>query len=674
MSNSKHELKIAHRMEMGDGAINVRSDGLFEFNLDGMCIRRFHSLASVADGRRLNTRTALCTGIHEEDVDTPWGIGKRLCVNYEEEGLCLEQRLTLISGKRELVASVVLHDNMRITETNFLAPLDNPYPEADERPLFRSLDQRMLLAPYDNDMWTRWEATPLRPGRTSYDVTALFDEISRNGLVIGALDHDVWKNAISCSAWDARSVIAYSGVADASTHDSIPHGTVIGEYVESARFMVGWYDDIRDGMETFADFCVDVRSPLPWDMSVPFGWNSFSGIGRTTLESWEAAADFMQELPEFCNEDGSVYANLDAAFGLDADKRRALVKHFHSRGQKCGTYGGPFLFHKMLENQVIPSSGGVRFKDIVLKDASGRILPAVDGMHALDCTHPAWENYARGIVRNAAEEGFDYLKIDFLSHGALEGVHSDADIRTGRQAYTYGMKIIVDELSRASHTMFLSLSIAPIFPYGYGHARRCCCDSFGHTEDVRYVLNALNFGWWTNRKLYALNDPDHIALYNSVIDGRGPTLFSEARSRYNSAVISGTVMLLSDNYGPDGDSRLIAESKMRAKKLATNAKLNALARSKVAFRPVELSADTAEAYTAHIAGKDYVAVFNFKRQPVCVSLDYKRGAIPDSGYAVDLNRNIGWNYDHTLNVALEPMDSTILEIQVRNAFGCHKNG
>ena len=59
---------------------------------------------------------------------------------------------------------------------------------------------------------------------------------------------------------------------------------------------------------------------------------------------------------------------------------------------------------------------------------------------------------------------------------------------------------------------------------------------------------------------------------------------------------------------------------------------------------------------------------------MCVSLDYKRGAIPDSGYAVDLNRNIGWNYDHTLNVALEPMDSTILEIQVRNAFGCHKNG
>lgn len=662
MAFMKPEVKIEYRMKLGCCAIEVQSDGAFAWLLDGMRIRRFHSQASVVDGRRLNTRTAKRADIRELDVNTPWGPGRTLCVEYCDEDLRLEQHLTLLDSCRELIASVALHDMRKPTETNFLAPLDNPYPEADERLLFRSLDQRMLLAPYDNDMWTRWEATPLRPGRTSYDISALFDEASRNGLVIGALDHDVWKNAISCSAWDARSVMAYSGVADASTHDLIPHGSIVGDSVESARFMVGWYDDIRAGLEAFADYCAAVHPALAWELPVPFGWNSFSGVGRTTLESWEAAADFMGELPEFHGADGVTYVNLDAAFGLDAAKRVELVRRFHARGQKCGTYGGPFLFHRMLGDQIIPGSGGVKFSDIVLKDDSGRILPAVDGMHALDCTHPAWEDYARGIVRNAAIEGFDYLKIDFLSHGALEGAHHNPAIRTGRQAYNYGMRIIVDELKRAPRPMFLSLSIAPIFPHGYGHARRCCCDSFGHTEDVRYVLNALNFGWWTNRKLYALNDPDHIALYNSVIDGRGTTLFSEARSRYNSAVISGTVMLLSDNYGPDGDSDLITASKARAKLLASNPRLNALARSKVAFRPVELGSDTTAIYTADINGKNYVACFNFTHQPVLLVLEAKRGGIPASGHVLDLNRDTCWNYQSVLNIALEPMDSAILEI------------
>ena len=59
-------------------------------------------------------------------------------------------------------------------------------------------------------------------------------------------------------------------------------------------------------------------------------------------------------------------------------------------------------------------------------------------------------------------------------------------------------------------------------------------------------------------------------------------------------------MLLSDNYGPDGNAELIAASKARAKALATNPKLNAIARSKVAFRPVELSSDTTAVYTARI--------------------------------------------------------------------------
>lgn len=290
-------------------------------------------------------------------------------------------------------------------------------------------------------------------------------------------------------------------------------------------------------------------------------------------------------------------------------------------------------------------------------------MPAVDGLYALDCTHPAWEGYARDFIRGVAEEGFDYLKIDFLGHGSMEAKFADPSIRTGRQAYCHGMGILLDELLKQDHPIFLSLSIAPIFPYGFGHARRCCCDSFGHIEDVSYVLNALNFGWWTNGRLYALNDPDHIALYNSVIDGRGPTLMNEARSRYNSAVISGTVMLLSDNFGPDCSKELAENSIQRVREITCNAKLNELARSKVAFRPVELGAETCPVYTAKIGGKYYAAFFNFRREPQTISLEAQRGGIPAIGKVTDLNRDIRWQYTSVLSVALEPMDSAIVEIE-----------
>ena len=148
-----------------------------------------------------------------------------------------------------------------------------------------------------------------------------------------------------------------------------------------------------------------------------------------------------------------------------------------------------------------------------------------------------------------------------------------------------------------------------------------------------------------------------------MIDDRGPTLMSEARSRYNSAVISGTVMLLSDNFGPDCSKELAENSIQRVQEITRNAKLNELARSKVAFRPVELGAETCPVYTAKIGGKYYAAFFNFRREPQTISLETQRGGIPAAGKATDLNRDIRWQYASVLSVALEPMDSAIIEIE-----------
>lgn len=161
----------------------------------------------------------------------------------------------------ELTVQVKLHDTRGKTATRFLAPVVTPYPTWDERTLFLSLDQKMLVVPYDNDMWSRYESAVPACGRESYDVTALYDERTQEGFVLGALDFSVWKNAIRWLHNDARSIQAYCGAAGTGTHDVCPHGLVCGEWVESSRFVMFWCDSHRDGMEHYGDLYAALVPP-----------------------------------------------------------------------------------------------------------------------------------------------------------------------------------------------------------------------------------------------------------------------------------------------------------------------------------------------------------------------------------------------------------------------------
>ena len=60
------------------------------------------------------------------------------------------------------------------------------------------------------------------------------------------------------------------------------------------------------------------------------------------------------------------------------------------------------------------------------------------------------------------------------------------------QAYNAGMKFIRDQVGGS---MFISESIAPLFPYQYAHARRVSGDTEGHAAGLtrgsaQYELNS----------------------------------------------------------------------------------------------------------------------------------------------------------------------------------------
>ena len=134
--------------------------------------------------------------------------------------------------------------------------------------------------------------------------------------------------------------------------------------------------------------------------------------------------------------------------------------------------------------------------------------------------------------------GIDYLKIDFLTHASLEGVHYDTNVVTGMQAYNVAMQNIYNTVG---NRMFISESIAPLFPYQYGHSRRIACDA-GASRSIAKHRITLEFqsptaGGSTGSTTF--NDPDLM-----VFDG--PTT-NENQSRLISGAITG-LFLNGDSY------------------------------------------------------------------------------------------------------------------------------
>ena len=309
--------KVECVCERGLAKAELLGNGICRYYQKGTFIRAFYSEGKTADGQVIRTKDASLEGYSCEEGTDKLGAYHRMTARYCHGALRLHQMVTAYDGG-ELTVQVKLHDTRGKTATRFLAPVVTPYPTWDERTLFLSLDQKMLVVPYDNDMWSRYESAVPACGRESYDVTALYDERTQEGFVLGALDFSVWKNAIRWLHNDARSIQAYCGAAGTGTHDVCPHGLVCGEWVESSRFVMFWCDSIRDGMEHYGDLYAALVPPRPWRKgSVPFGWNSYSAVGQgLQLSHWEQAGEFIRTaLPNFCGEPGETFINLDGALG-----------------------------------------------------------------------------------------------------------------------------------------------------------------------------------------------------------------------------------------------------------------------------------------------------------------------------------------------------------------------
>ncbi|WP_308635745.1 alpha-amylase family protein [Paenibacillus silvisoli] len=556
----------ANRMIVDNGLLRIESNlrtGTLSYQWkDGSALRDLFSEVTVGSER---LRTTAYSG-HQvvagsiQSIEDGFGKGVSWCVEHAmADRPVLRQHFSVYENHPYTFVELQAEQELE-WETNDMTPLaalrNDGTCLAFGQP--SAGDVRVLFVPFDNDKWVRYGSYPIPCAVESCEATAIYNAESRHGFVLGSVTHDFWKTGLQVEGTfvgEVAQLRVFGGLSGMQTRDTVPHGSARGKLNVSPRIFVGYFEDYREGMEAYGRANAVVAPMLPWDGGVPFGWNSWSAVmSKLDFDVYTHTSDFIkQELnnggDEFVGTE-SVYVNFDSFWDrLSAEELREAVRRVKANGQKPGIYCSPFAYWgKDPERPLEGYEEQYRYRDILLKDDAGNLLPTLDGAYAIDISHPAAIERIRRKLDSFVELGFDYVKADFLSHGALEGRHYDPAVRTGIEAYNRGMAVIRDTLApeRIGRPFFINLSIAPLFPHGYAHSRRISCDAFGLIGDTEYMLNALTYGWWINDTLYRYNDPDHTVLYKS--DNQRASAWHEGRSRLTASVIAGTSLLLGDDY------------------------------------------------------------------------------------------------------------------------------
>lgn len=474
----------------------------------------------------------------------------------------------------------VIAIRLAAAEVNYLSPLNTGYIASAGK---------VLNVPFDNDMWFRYDAPAFdKADFTGCEVTSIFDE--KSGIVVGSLEQDVWKTGIRVQN---NTLKVFCGYTDSlRTHDGKAHGKVqaIDGYCNSAPIFIGYNKDWRKAMEVYAQTNKSFQPAYvsKWKAATPICWNSW-GVMMTKVDYTKAkgVVDFFHDsCTGYRTADKTLYIDLDSYWdNMNPSQLKEFASYCKMKGFKPGIYWAPFVDWGKYDRPV--EGGDYRYKD-TWTTQDGQPVD-LDGGRAMDPTHPATRQRIIHFMRLFKEWGYEMVKIDFLSHGALEGDHFyDPAVTTGMQAFRKGMEWVD---SVAGDKMLLYAAISPnLATSRYVHMRRIACDAFNSIENTEYTLNSTAYGWWQSY-IYPYMDADHIVFKDAS--------FNANKARLASALVTGSVVT-GDDYSADGPWKAVAMQLLQDKDLL------AITKTGKSFRPVEGN---------RVFMKDgYVAIFNYDKE------------------------------------------------------------
>lgn len=626
----------------GKWSATVSDDGYTTMSFNGTAmLSSTYATANYTIGTSsgsISTKGVKHSSLSQANITDEFGSGKRVTIAYTN-GTATLTRIISLYDNYAIAQAVVSANNGAVIQSNNISPI---FTESQSTP-FSSSNKKMIFVPYDNDDYTEFAPLAFSTERTSHEVTAIFDAGSAigYGFVVGSIDHDKWKSAIKVQGTtnNINKLQCLSGYTAMTTRDgSNPHGYVKGTNVESARYMMGLFSDWRQGMNTFADLNVIVAPRAQWANGNPMGWNSWGALKENiSYDKVEGTAQWMRKNlydSGFYGKDGNQIISLDSFSedNINGDQFNTLKSNTEGRNQRVGFYGGLVIWEWNLYddngNEINWGMGstGYNWKDVALRRNGKPIeISKKDGnagYYAIDPTHPAVKKHLENEFARWVSRGCKYLKFDFINAAACEGDSwYDKNITTGTMAYNYGMKILHDLCEK--HNIYLLESMAPIFPYRWGHGRRICCDVWSNIGESEYAMNALTWGWWTDR-LYTVNDADHLVTSSSA----GVT-----KARMTTGVCAGAFIL--------GDDLTNSSAQERTKTYAGNADINNYIRNNLgSFMPLRVTDLSSSKNAAHLFYKMtdqycYVAVFNYKTSALSSA---KTGTILFSELGLDASK------------------------------------
>ncbi|MCH5599121.1 alpha-amylase family protein [Niabella ginsengisoli] len=402
-------------------------------------------------------------------------------------------------------------------EVNYISPI-TVYSANGASCFVKGENPRILDVPFDNDNWTKVLTAEWIPGKlqqgTGYNFTSLYDLNNLSGLVIGAVTHDFWKTGIHYTLSGKKGVVdslaVFGGAATSDdkslpaeyggndgTHDMVSHGAMKGKSVYSPKIFVCGSENRNDAFKAYGIVNRKLNGYLDWKDSAPFYWNSFGveGVlgyeGRMMPEGVLKISDELASLRNF-SHNKKVYLSIDSYDQGIYNKEvlKSIQEHCVKNNQELGFYFIPFAvwtWKSSVEKDKLQYTDSF-IRDVTLKDNNGKTIVYKDGEFGafpLDPTHPATRERIIGELQKAKAIGAKFLKIDFLTAGALESsIRFDKKIQSGLQGYNFGMKMLKGLIdSVLGPDVFITQAISPTFPNQYAHTRFLSTDVYSHLRN-----------------------------------------------------------------------------------------------------------------------------------------------------------------------------------------------
>jgi hypothetical protein len=611
------------------------------------------AIASVKNGTStLNSTGYTSVANTSSAISDGFGSGTKYTFTLTGIGLPQMQQIFYTYPSKDYFFTEVMISGSSLT-SNYMSPLSSTRANIQS-----SGDNRSLFVPFDNDAWITYNAKSMSTNTTniSSELGAVYDNSSRKGLVVGSVEQNIWKTGVKTTGTGSSlsELVVWGGYTEqAVTRDARVHGTISGATLKSPKVFVGYYADIRVGMEDYAksQAIAEPRYLFNWTAGTPFGWNSWGVIqSQISLSKSKAVVDyFANKLPAFRN-DNTAYINLDSYWdnlttgGLTGDfsQLTEFVNYCKSKGLQPGIYWAPFVDWGKTSRQIEGTS--YNYSDVWTK-VNGTYHD-FDGCRALDPTHPATKQRIANLIAKFKACGFTMIKIDFIGHAAIEAdSYFDPTVKTGMQAFNHGMKYLIDQLAGQ---MLVYVAISPnMVTSQYAHMRRVACDAMSSIGNTENTLNSTTYGWWQSH-IYNFIDADHMVFGNET-EGTN-------RARFTSGLITGTP-ILGDDFSTSGtwDSR--------NQNYAQNQELLDISRSKTAFQPVEANTGTnaSEMFVKQIGSFVYLAVVNYGTSSKTFNVNLGRaGLSTTTSYSVkELYTAVTSTVTGTLSVTLPASDSRI---------------